>query len=85
MRLSIRTLHRHLRPKRLYRSGDSSDTRVIIDFIENEISESCPLLGYRKMHKRCVMNGLKVTQHQVSIILKHLGPEGVSRRQRYRL
>ena len=83
--LSIRTLHRILRSEGLYRKTHSTDSRHVIQFVENEISESGSSLGYRQLHQRCINQGLKVTRKNVSLIMKQLDPEGVVRRQRHQL
>ena len=78
--LNIRTLHRILRSEGLYRKTHSIDSRYVIQFIENEISESGSSLGYRQLHQRCINHGFKVTRKNISLIMKELDPEGVVRR-----
>ena len=82
--LSIRTLHRILWSEGLYRKRHSTDSRYVIQFIENEISESGSSLGYRQLHQRCNNQGLKIPRKNVSLIMKQFDPEGVVRRQRQR-
>ena len=62
MGISVRTLHRILRTKGLYRRGFPSPLVDDITFIENEIGSSgCPI-GYWAMHQRWIRNSYKVSK-----------------------
>ena len=63
--INLRTLHRTLRTKELYRRGFPSPLVDIITFIENEISSNGCSIGYRAMHQRCIRNGYKVGKENV--------------------
>ena len=69
----------------LYRKIHSTDSIYVIQFIENEISESGSSLGYRQLHQSCINQELKVIRKNVSLIMKELHPEGAVRRQRPQL
>ena len=75
----MRTLHRILWSEGLYRKIHSTDSIYVIQFIENEISESDSSLGYRQLHQRCINQELKVIRKNVSLIMKELHPEGAVR------
>ena len=66
--INLRTLHRTLRTKELYRRGFPTPLVDVITFIENEIisSNSCSI-GYRapNLHQRCIRNGYKVGKENV--------------------
>lgn len=83
--MSIRQLHRTLRLSGLYRKGHHSAPNDIISFIADQISGSGSCLGYRQMHQRCIQMGIKVTRRTVSLVQKHLDPDGVELRKRNRL
>ena len=60
-RISIRQLKRIL--KNLYRRKKTSDTRLVLQFIENQLKEgSGTLLGYGLMHQRCLQNGFCISR-----------------------
>ena len=83
--LSIRILHRILQSEGLYRKTHATDCRYVIQFIENEISESGSSTGYRQLHQWCINQGLQVTRKTVPLIMKQLDPEDVVRGQRNQL
>ena len=55
--ISLRTLHRTLRTKGLYRRGFPSPLVDVITFIKKEISSSGCCTGYQAMHQKCIRNG----------------------------
>ena len=62
-RISIRQLKRILKNNNLYRRKKTSDTRLVLQFIENQLKEgSGTLLGYRLMHQRCLQNGFCISR-----------------------
>ena len=83
--LSIQTLHHILPSEGLYRKTYSTDSRYVIQFIENKISERDSSFGYCQAHQRCINQGLKVTRKNVSLKMKEFDPEGAVRRQRHQL
>ena len=78
---SLKTLHRTLRTKELYRRGFTSPLVDVITFIENEISLSGCSIGYRAMHQRAIRNGHKVSKENVGVIKKAINPDGLELRK----
>ena len=76
---SIRSLHRTLRRKGLYRKGNKTDSNLVIEFVNQEIKESGSLLGYRQIHQRCIQAGLNASRTNVSSIISAIDPDGVER------
>ena len=62
MGTSVRTLHRILRTKGLYRRRFPSPLLDDITFIENEIGSSGCSIGYWEMHQRYIRNSYKVSK-----------------------
>ena len=81
---SIRSVHRYLRKKGLYRKGISSQTSEVIAFVENELNGSFSSAGYRQIHQLCRREGFQVSRNKVALIVRELDPEGVEcRRKKY--
>lgn len=83
--ISERHLRRILRGMKLYRRKHYTDLLNIALFIENELSKSGQLHGYRWMHMKCQQNGLVVNRETVRILQQILDPNGVERRSKRRL
>ncbi|XP_055045258.2 uncharacterized protein [Misgurnus anguillicaudatus] len=82
--ISPRHLRRRLARLQLYRRR-LSDAAEIVNFISNQIRGPGRLHGYRMMHERCRLAGLRVTRDMVQEIQSHLDPEGVQQRRGTRL
>ena len=80
--ISLRILQRILQEHNLYRKSNHSPINTVIDFISNELQGSGSSIGYRQMHQRCILNGLRVNRKNVLTILRELDPEGVELRKR---
>ena len=83
--ISERHLRRILSGMKLYRRKHYTDLLNIALFIENELSKSGQLHGYRWMHLKCLQNKMVVTRETVRILQQILDPKGVKRRLRRRL
>lgn len=83
--ISHTTLKRILKKYNLYRRKRYSNIDDVAKFLEQQISKSGQLHGYRWMHLKCIQNGFTVTQNIVRELLKLLDPEGVNIRTRRRL
>jgi len=80
--ISIRQLHRYLREQNLYRKRNQSSIADVTDYIESQLIGSGSSIGYRQMHQRCLIHGLRVSRRNVSYILQVLDPLGVETRRR---
>lgn len=83
--LSLRTLKRILKRKRLYKRKNYTNLEEILFFLQAELQKSSQLHGYKWMHLRCLQSGYVVTQNTVRLILSMLDPVGVEIRRRRRL
>ena len=70
--ISISTLKRKLRSMRLSRKTDFSDLLDVALFITQELKWSGQLHGYRWMHQKCILSGLKIPRDTVYHIMKLL-------------
>lgn len=80
-----RTLKRLLNQMNLYRRKNYSDLDTVLTFIQEELTKSGQLHGYRWMHLKCIQHGLTVTRETVREFLLLLDPKGVDLRKRKRL
>ena len=80
--LSLRTLHRFLRKKNLFRKRNQTTLNEGIVFIGEELKGSGSCIGYRAMHQRCVKAGLRINRSTCAVIMKAIDPEGVAARKR---
>lgn len=83
--ISDRTLKRRLRENGLSRRKNVSSIIDVALFIDNEMQCSGRLHGYRWMHSKCRLHGLRVSRESVGYILRELDPAGVATRRRRRL
>lgn len=83
--ISLRTLKRILKRRKLYRKKHFTNYDVIIEFLREQIECSGQLHGYRWMHLRCIRNGFTVTKETVRLALQLIDPHGVDIRRRKRL
>lgn len=83
--ISARTLKRILNKLKLYRRKNYSSFEDVVNFLQQEVTKSGQLQGYRWMHLRCIQNNLVVTQEIVRELLRLLDPDGVEIRKRKRL
>lgn len=83
--LSLRHLKRILKKTGLTRRNNYSNVADVIDFIQDQLTNSGKLHGYRWMHVKCKRSGLKCRKEDVRLILSILDPEGTLRRRRRRL
>ena len=84
--ISIRQLHRVLRKSDLFRRKHKSPLNVVMDFVDNEITNtSGNCFGYRSMHQKIRLNGLTTDRETVRLVLKALDPDGVEERLRKKL
>ena len=82
--ISMRHLRRILQQLGLQRRGPS-DIVDVASFLSDSLNSSAQQHGYRVMHLRCMLNGYKISMHNVRKLLKLLDPEGVELRRRRRL
>lgn len=75
-------MKRFLNSRNLYRKKYFSDIDDVVDFIASELEGSGQKVGYKWMHKKCLKNGLVVSQERVRLILGILDSEGVERRRK---
>ena len=86
VQLSLRQLRRILRNHGCQRRVNPSNINEVAQVIEEQLSGSGRILGYRAMHQRLINDyGLVVTRDVVRKVLKILDPEGVENRSRHRL
>ena len=78
-------LKRILRSIGLFRQKQYSDIGDVINFVEQQLTKSGKLHGYRWMAQKCKGNGLKSTQEEIRTILRIPDPEGCHRRKGRRL
>lgn len=83
--ISMRTLRRRLKERRLYRRKFQSDILDVALFIMQEVQNSGQLHGYRFMHLKCIQKGYVVSHETVRLLLKIIDPDGVTCRKRRRL
>ena len=83
--ISLRKLHRFLRINNMYRKSNQSSFEDVITYISKQLQGSGFSIGYRQMHQRCLLNGLRVNRSNVLTIMRELDPEGVELRKRRRL
>lgn len=83
--LSKRHLKRILNNHGLYRRKNHSPFDEVLDYIENLVTTSAQLHGYRWVHLKCLQHGLNVDKETVRLILQVVDPEGVQHRTRRRL
>lgn len=83
-KLSVRHLKRILRTMNLSRRRFSPLVDVV-RFIQDQLSASGQLCGYRIMYARCQQSGVKARMEDVRLILRHLDPVGVASRRVRRL
>jgi hypothetical protein len=83
--ISERHLRRLLKDLNLYRRKNYTSIEDTVLFINQQIQESGKLHGYRWMHERCKINGIKARQQDVRMILSALDPNSVEKRRRRRL
>ncbi|XP_035996634.1 uncharacterized protein LOC118564068 [Fundulus heteroclitus] len=83
--ISIRTLKRLCKRLCLYRRKNQTDPEEIASFVEEELSGSGRLQGYRWLHLRAIQRGIVVSQNTMRMIIKILDPEGVELRRARRL
>ena len=84
--LSLCDLKRILCRNGLRRRGTSSNLHDVISAVEQELSHSGSLLGYRQMHQRITLDyGMIVDRETIRQILVALDPSGVRERARHKL
>ncbi|KAK6494139.1 hypothetical protein HHUSO_G610 [Huso huso] len=83
--ISNRSLERMLQRMNLYRRINKTDELGVANYIQQQLSTSGKLHGYRWMYHKCWMNGMIVSRETVRLILRHLDAEGVDLRARNRL
>lgn len=83
--ISIRTLKRITKRLSLYRRKNNSDLLYVALFITKQCQESGSQHGYKWMHSKCVLEGFKVTQENVRLLLQVIDPDGVKIRSKRRL
>lgn len=67
--LILRTIHRLLRKKNLFRKRNQSTLNEDILFIWEELKRSGSCIGYRAMHQRCVKAGLSINRSTCAVML----------------
>ena len=86
IRLSLRHLKRILCRIGLRRRGTSSNLHDVVSAVEQELSHSGSLVGYRQMHQRITLDyGMIVNRETIRRILVVLDPNGVRERTRHKL
>ena len=85
VQISERHLRRLLRIMGLYRRKELSDILDVAVYVDQELSKSGQLHGYRWMHLKCIQNGFVVNQETVRLLIKMFDPVGVELRKRRRL
>ena len=81
-----RHLRRLLRIMGLYRRKELSDILDVAVYVDQELSMSRQLHGYRWMHLKCIQNGFVVNQDTIRLLIKKMfDPVGVELRKRRRL
>ncbi len=85
LHISVRHLRRRLSGLQLYRRRQYSDPERVVNFIASQLEGPGCLHGYRMMHERCRLNGLRLTRAMVREIQISLDPSGVEERRGRRL
>ncbi|KAL1489196.1 hypothetical protein ABEB36_014129 [Hypothenemus hampei] len=80
--LSIRSLKRQLKRLNCYRRKNYTSIEEISNFLNEQMMTSGMLLGYKWMHRRCILNGFIVKQQTVRRLLYIIDPVGVESRRR---
>ena len=81
--LSKRSLERRLAALSLTRKD--SEILDVVEFIQTELDGSGRMHGYRWMHQKLLLNGLKVSRETVRLCIRLLDRAGVELRARNRL
>ena len=74
--LSQRHLRRVLKEMDLFRRKFYTDISEVVYFIDKQLKTSGKLHGYRWMHQKCELEGIKVRKEDVRLILSALDPAG---------
>lgn len=77
-----RTLKRLLNKQNLFRRKNYANLNTVASFIQEQLTKSGQLHGYRWMHLKCIQHGLIVTRDSVRELLLLLDPRGVDLRKR---
>ena len=86
LQLSLRHLKRLIKNLGIKRRRDPSDLRDVFSAVDEELSKSGDMVGYRQMTQRLqVDHKLVVGRETVRELLKVCDPEGVERRSKHRL
>ena len=80
IKMTLRQLHRVLRKKNLFRKNKNTSTKEIVNSVAEEIKESGSSYGYRFVHQKLIMKGVKSNRELVRLTLKELDPIGVRNR-----
>lgn len=80
-----RTFKRLLNKQNLFRRKNYTNLNTVASFIQEQMTKSGQLHGYRWMHLNCIQNGLIVTRDSVRELLLLLDPRGVDLRKRRKL
>jgi hypothetical protein len=83
--ISTRQLKRHLKTLNLTRRNNFSSAQSVFDFVNDQLETSGQSHGYRWMHQKCKVNGLKVKRDDIRLLLQVVDPHGVDIRSRRRL
>lgn len=83
--ISIRTLKRRCRELGLFRRKNHTNLNEVIAFVQDELSGSGQMQGYRWLHQRAIQRGFVVQQDVIRQIIKLLDPQGVELRRARRL
>nr|XP_023656881.1 uncharacterized protein LOC111838278 [Paramormyrops kingsleyae] len=83
--ISKRTLERFLKNKHLWRRKNLTNETEVARFIQQQLSTSGQLHGYRWMHQKCLLHGIKTSRETVRQILRLIDGDGVELRARNRL
>ncbi|KAK3589641.1 hypothetical protein CHS0354_015138 [Potamilus streckersoni] len=72
--ISVRHLKRKLRELYLTRRTGYSDLDTVLSFLEYQLTISGQMHGYRWTYQNCIINGLKVKEEEVRLVLDILDP-----------
>ncbi|XP_057690895.1 uncharacterized protein LOC130920720 [Corythoichthys intestinalis] len=85
IKLSLRTLERMLRKKKLWRRRNKTDEMEVANFIEHQLQTSGKQHGYRWMHQKCWLSGIITDRETVRQLMRLMDGHGVDLRARNRL